>query len=107
MSTNVGRVERVGNKSMTHVVSAQDIPLTRNGVLTFISHLLAQGAGLVSGLFFTPIIVHGLGKDLFGAWGMITNLTGFLGYGNLNAMSILKLMLGVRQHSDDILEKRR
>lgn len=92
---------------MTLLGSAQSIPLTRKAVLTFISQLLAQGAGLVSGLLFTPIIVHGLGKDLYGAWGMIANLTGFLGYGNLNAMSILKLMLGVRQHSDDISEKRR
>jgi O-antigen/teichoic acid export membrane protein len=100
-------MDQAGTEPMTHSGSAQDPPLTRKAVLTFLSQMLEQGAGMISGLLFTPIIVHGLGKDLYGAWGMITRLTGFLGYGSLNAMSILKLMLGVRQHNDDIAEKRR
>jgi O-antigen/teichoic acid export membrane protein len=81
--------------------------LNRRAKLTFVSQVLAQAAQLLSGLCFTPIIVHGLNQELYGAWGMITSLLGFLGLANLNATSILKLVLGVRQHNPDVAEKRR
>jgi O-antigen/teichoic acid export membrane protein len=81
--------------------------LTWRAKLTFASQILAQAAQFISGFFFTPIIVRGLDKELYGAWGMISSLLGFLGLANLNATSILKLMLGVRQHNPDVAEKRR
>ncbi len=81
--------------------------LTRRAELTFISQLLAQGAATISGFVFTPLVVHGLDKEMYGAWGMVTSTVGFVGLTNLSATSILKLVLGVRQHSDDLAEKRR
>jgi|GEM_PF-2193148 len=88
-------------------ISAPGEDLTRRAKLTFVSQILAQAAQLISGLFFTRIIVHGLEQELYGAWGMITSMLGFLGLANLNATSILKLVLGVRQHNPDVAEKRR
>lgn len=81
--------------------------LTKKAALTFSSQLLSNAALLISGFMFTPIIVNGLGKELFGVWGMIQQITGYLGLSNFNAMNTLKLKLGIRQHSKDISEKRR
>jgi O-antigen/teichoic acid export membrane protein len=89
------------------VIALPGEDLNRRAKLTFASQVLAQAAQLLSGLFFTPIIVHGLDRELYGAWGMITSMLGFLGLANLNATSILKLVLGVRQHNPDVSEKRR
>ncbi len=85
----------------------RDPALTRKAVLTFASQLLCQGAGMIAGFVFTPIIITGLGAEAYGVWGFIQKLTGFLGLSNLNSMGVVKLQLGVRQHSPDIQEKRR
>jgi len=68
---------------------------------------LAQGAGLIAGFVFTPIVMKGLGAETYGIWGFIQKLTGFVGLSNINSMAIVKLQLGVRQHSSDVEEKRR
>ncbi len=81
--------------------------LTQRAKLTFASRFLGHAAQMAAGLLFTPIIVLGLGKELYGAWGMIAGMLGFLGLADLNAGSILRLALGVRQHKPDIEEKQR
>lgn len=88
-------------------ISAPDQDLSRRAKLTFVSQVLALAAQTISGFFFTPVIVRGLDKELYGAWGMIMSMVGFLGLADLNATSMLKLMLGVRQHNPDVAEKRR
>lgn len=81
--------------------------LTQKAILTFLSQLLVQGAGVIAGLVFTPLIIRGLGQEMYGAWGVIQKSTGFMGLSNLNAMTALKLNIGVRQHNMDYGEKRR
>jgi len=81
--------------------------LTKKAALTFSSQLLANGASLISGILFTPLIVNGLGRELYGTWGMIQQSMGYLGLSNFNAMTTLKLTLAIRQHSQDISQKRR
>jgi O-antigen/teichoic acid export membrane protein len=81
--------------------------LSNRALLTFTSQVLAQAAGLVAGLVFTPLIIRGLQAEMYGIWSMIQKATGFIGFTNLNAMGIIKLQLGVRQHSSDVSEKRR
>jgi O-antigen/teichoic acid export membrane protein len=88
-------------------ISAPSQDLTRRAKLTFASQILAHAGQMAAGLLFTPIIVRGLDKELYGAWGMITGMMGFLGLADLNATSILKLLLGIRQHNPDFAEKRR
>lgn len=57
----------------------KDPALTRKALLTFLSQLFAQGAGLIAGFVFTPIVMKGLGADVYGVWGFIQKLTGFVG----------------------------
>jgi len=81
--------------------------LSNRALLTFISQILTQATGIIAGLIFTPIIIRGLGAEMYGAWSMIRKSTGFIGFTNLNAMGIIKLLLGVRQHDDNTSKKRR
>lgn len=87
--------------------TGQEKSLSKRALKTFSSQILAQVAGLIAGLLFTPIIIRGLQAEMYGAWSMIQKSTGFLGFTNLNSMAIIKLQLGVRQHSSDVSEKRR
>lgn len=95
------------NQIMCPTQHDKEPALTRRALLTFVSQLLAQGAGFIAGFVFTPIIMKGLGAETYGVWGFIQKLTGFVGLSNLNSMGVVKLQLGVRQHSPDVEEKRR
>lgn len=80
---------------------------SKKAAFTFVANSVDQIAGLFVGFLFTPIIVRGLGAELYGAWGVIAKLTGFVGVSNLNPMAILKLQMGVRQSNSDVAEKNR
>ena len=75
--------------------------------MTFASGLLQQGAKLIIGLVVTPIIIRGLGQELYGVWLMIKQSTGYTAQADLRPMATLKFTLGVRQHEHDFHQKRR
>ena len=81
--------------------------LTHRAGLTFISQILQQGARFVVGVVITPIIIRGLGAELYGAWTMIQQTIGYLSLSDLRPMGTLKFTLAVKQHLDDTAEKRR
>ncbi len=87
--------------------SDQGYSLTHRAKLTFISKCLSQGASLVVGFIVTPIVIHGLGKELYGAWLMILQTVGYLAIGDMRPMGTLRYTLGVTQHIDDVAQKRR
>jgi hypothetical protein len=81
--------------------------LTRRAGLTFISQILQQGARFIVGFVVTPIVIRGLGAELYGAWTMIQQSVGYLSLTDLRPMGTLKFTLAVKQHLDDVAEKRR
>ncbi len=81
--------------------------LTRHATLTFASSLLQQAARFIVGFAVTPIVVRGLGAELYGVWVMLQQTAGYLSLSDLRPMGTLKFTLAVRQHLDDVDEKRR
>lgn len=81
--------------------------LTRRATLTAASQVLDLTAKMTVSLLFTPVILAGLGGDLFGTWGMIQQSLGYLSLSDLKPMGTLKLRLSLRQHINDAGEKRR
>lgn len=84
-----------------------DARLTWRAFLTLLSALLQQGARTVVGLVVTPIVIRGLGKELYGAWMMIQQSVGYLALSDLRPMGTLKYTLALRQQAQDVSEKRR
>jgi len=87
--------------------SIQGGALTRRATLTFASSLLQQAARFIVGFTVTPIVVRGLGAELYGVWVMLQQTAGYLGLSDLRPMATLKFTLAVRQHLEDEEEKRR
>lgn len=84
-----------------------DGSLTWRALLTILSGLLQQGARLIAGFLVTPIVIRGLGKELYGAWMMIQQSVGYLALSDLRPMGTLKYTLALRQHVPDLSEKKR
>lgn len=82
-------------------------PLVRRTVLTFISNLLGQGAKFILSFVLGPIIINGLGKELYGIWGMIGQVAGYFSLTDLRPAGTMKFLLSIKQHSLDIDEKKR
>jgi len=81
--------------------------LSSKAALTFVSGLLQQGARFLVGFVVSPIVIRGLGPELYGAFQMIQQTVGYLSLSDMRPMGTLKFTLAVRQHIDDIEEKRR
>ena len=86
---------------------AKEGSLTRRAKLTFVSSFLQQAARFVVGFGVTPIVIRGLGVELYGAWAMLRQSAGYIALSDLRPMGTLKFTLAVRQHSDDLEEKKR
>lgn len=80
---------------------------TRRASLTFLSTMLQQGAEMLVTFVVTPIVVRGLGAELYGAWMVIQQVGAYLGLGDLHSSSALKLKLAISQHMNDVGAKRR
>jgi hypothetical protein len=81
--------------------------LTKRFSLTFVSNALQQGARLLTNIVVTPIIVRGLGVELYGALVMIQQVAGWLGFSDLRTFGTMRYLLAVRQHDTDARSKRR
>lgn len=80
---------------------------TERAWLTAATSLLQDGAGLFVGLVVTPIVLRGLGAELYGGWLIVVQMVGYLALTDLSPMSVLKLTLATEQHLDDVATKRR
>ncbi len=83
------------------------VGLSERAGLTFISTFLLQAARFLVSFVVTPIVVRGLGTELYGAWRMMQQSVGYLSFTDLRSMGTLKFTLAVRQHVEDVEEKRR
>lgn len=83
------------------------VSLTRRAMLTLFSGTLQQVFHVAVNLVVTPVVVRGLGAELYGAWMMIQQAAGYLIVGNVRPIGTLKLSLGLRQHIEDTADKRR
>lgn len=88
-------------------LQVKDGNLTKRALLTFMSNILQKLASVIKNFVVTPIIIRGLGTELYGAWMMIQQAMGYLVLSDLRSMDTLRFTLSVRQHVDDIYEKRR
>jgi O-antigen/teichoic acid export membrane protein len=81
--------------------------LTRRAALTLVSGVLRQGSLFLVGLAVLPVVIHGLGVELYGAWAVIQQTAGYIALADARSMATVKFTLATRQHSPDIEEKRR
>ncbi len=81
--------------------------LIRRALLTFISNILSQGAKLIISFLVTPIIIVGLGKELYGVWGIIQQVIGYFALSDLRPAGAMKFLLAIKQHEPDMEEKKR
>jgi O-antigen/teichoic acid export membrane protein len=81
--------------------------LTKRAGLTFASNLLRQGTQILVGFVVTPIVIRGLGAELYGALQMIEQAVVYIARSDLRPMGTLRIFLAVRQHSADHKEKQR
>lgn len=59
------------------------------------------------GILITPLLVRGLGIELFGTWGIIQRSVAYLGLADLRSMETLKFRLALDQSNEDIEARRR
>ncbi len=92
---------------MKNSIETAVVPITRTTrtILTFLSSLLQQGAQILVTMLITPIIVGGLGVQLYGAWTIIQQTVGYLALGDLRPGSALKLKLAITQNVADYEQK--
>jgi len=81
--------------------------LTKRAAFTLISNLLGQAARFIITFFITPIVVNGLGKELYGLWTIIQQVIGYFSLSDLRPSGTLKFLLGIKQHNTDLSEKNR
>lgn len=80
--------------------------LTTKASLSAVSNGLQFVIRLLVSFVITPIIIQGLGKELYGAWTIIQQTLGYVALADLRATSVIKLTLAVRQHDNDVHYKR-
>lgn len=81
--------------------------LTLKGGLNFLSKLVYQFSRIIMAFIVTPIVIRGLGAELYGAWMMIQQTVGYIARADLRPVGTLKLSLSISQHDDDIDKKKR
>jgi O-antigen/teichoic acid export membrane protein len=80
---------------------------TNRAGLTYLNSIIQQAARLIVNFLITPIVIGGLGKELYGAWLLLQQSIGYLSISDLRPMGTLKFTLAISQHKDDIGEKQR
>jgi O-antigen/teichoic acid export membrane protein len=81
--------------------------LTQRALLTLAGSLLVQAAEFLTGFFITPYIIHGLGQELYGAWGMIQQAISYFSLTDFRAPTALRFLLQLKQHEEDPESKQR
>ena len=91
---------RLGTRLLARLTGAER-SRTGKTLLTFVGGLLQQVASAAVNFLITPIIVNGLGSELYGAWQIINQTINLLAVSDLRPLSALKFSLATKQHVDD------
>jgi len=106
----------VGTEASTLGVTAVGAPvappagpgtLTRRASLNAAGSLLDYGARIAVGFFITPILLHGLGRTVFGVWEMLTRTGGYLTAADGRPTEALRLVIAQGQDDQRADLKRR
>jgi O-antigen/teichoic acid export membrane protein len=81
--------------------------LTRRASLTAVASLLDYFVRAAVSLVVTPILVRGLGAPLFGAWEMLSRLTGYMSAADGRPTEALRLLVARHQGPADAAIRRR
>ncbi len=81
--------------------------LTQRAALSFAVKLARMLLRSVATFLTTPVILAGLGPQVFGVWSMIQKLSGYISLADFRASGAVKLLLSVRQHEQDDEANRR
>jgi O-antigen/teichoic acid export membrane protein len=84
----------------------KNLTLTQRALLTLISTMVEQAAEFLTGFLITPIIIRGLGLELYGIWGMIQQLLGYFSLTELRATASLRFLLSRQQHRETETEEK-
>jgi O-antigen/teichoic acid export membrane protein len=80
--------------------------LTRRASLNAVASLLDYSAQLLTGLLVTPLLVHGLGPALFGAWEMLVRLGGYVSAADGRPTEALRLVVAQSQTKPESARRR-
>ncbi|PYO91688.1 MAG: hypothetical protein DMD62_15325 [Gemmatimonadetes bacterium] len=89
------------------LVAPVPMPLTRRASLNAVQSLLDYAARLGVGLIVTPLLVSGLGRELFGVWEMLNRLIGYMSAADGRPTEALRLVIAAKQTAADPMEHRR
>ncbi len=87
--------------------SMHDRSLTSRAVYSFLAKFARMLVKFIVTLVITPILISGLGVEVFGIWSMIQKLSAYVSLADFRASGAAKLLLSVRQHDADETAKRR
>ena len=85
---------------------SKNLSLSQRALLTFIGNMIVQAAEFLTGFFITPIIIRGLGPNLYGAWGMLQQMLGYFSLSELRSTTSLRFLLSLRQHRENDTEEK-
>ena len=75
--------------------------LTHRAGVLWAGALLQQVIRFAAGFFVSPLIVRSLGVELYGAWTMIQQCTGYLTLSDMRPATALRIAIGTTQHAVD------
>src|SRR5205823_854991 len=81
--------------------------LTRRASFTALASVLDYSAKMAVGLVVTPILVHGLGRSLYGVWEMLNRLVNYMAASDGRPTEALRLIVANHQHTADQARQRR
>jgi len=81
--------------------------LTHRAGVLWLGTLLQQVIRFAAGFFMSPLIVRSLGVELYGAWTMIQQCTGYLTLSDMRPATALRIAIGTTQHVVDEQAHRR
>ncbi|NIP68958.1 MAG: hypothetical protein GTO04_07185, partial [Planctomycetales bacterium] len=99
--------EEVVRKSWDEPNSKPDKSLTKKASLNVVAAVLDFTAQLIVGLVLQPLLVRGLGAELYGAWKVLARMTGYVAAAGGRPTQALKWTIANHQFSSDFEEKRR
>src|SRR5213076_1667990 len=107
-SSRRGSSQPARSRPMQADVVAAPVPvtLTRRASLNAVQSLLDYAAPLGVGLIVTPLLVSGLGRELFGVWEMLNRLIGYMSAADGRPTEALRLVIATKQAATDPIDRK-
>lgn len=81
--------------------------LKSKAIYTALYKALNLATGFIAQFVLTPIILNGLGRQLFGIYSIINKAEGYLSFVDLRPTAVLRYKLAIIQGKEDRIEKRK